>query len=70
MNKYLKILLFFDKPLPVRVWMWTAIMALLYYLAAALAKGRYLTDVIDIYVMAYGLFSVAIYMLIYGFDWK
>jgi hypothetical protein len=50
--------------------MWTAILAVLYYLAAALAKGRYLYDVEDIYVMAYGLFSVALYMLIYAFDWK
>jgi len=50
--------------------MWTAIIALVYYLAIALKRGPYLSDVHDIYVMAYGLFSVALYVLLYGFDWK
>jgi hypothetical protein len=70
MKNPLKSLLFSDKPLAVRIWMWTAILALLYYLTAALVKGRYLQDVRDIYVMAYGLFSVAVYLLVFAFDWK
>ena len=61
---------FMDKPLSVRIWMWSAILCLVYYLIVALTTNQYIQNVRDIYIMAYGLASTAIYVLIYGFDWK
>ena len=63
-------IIFLDKPVFVRIWMWSAIICLIYYFVVALSTNRYVQNERDIYVMAYGLASTALYILIYGFDWK
>jgi hypothetical protein len=70
MKRLIKKVLFLQRSWPVRIWMWSAILCLLYYLFVALTTNRYLQNERDIYFMAYGLASSAIYLLIYGFDWK
>jgi hypothetical protein len=58
------------RPLPVRLWMWTAILALGYSVAKKLVLTAPQTGLFDTVIMAYGMASLAIYVLIYGFDWK
>lgn len=70
LKKIFSTVLFMDKPPLVRIWMWSAILCLIYYLFVALTTNQYVQNEWDIYIMAYGLGSTAMYVLIYGFDWK
>ena len=69
LKNILRKVLFMDKPVLVRVWLWSAILCLIYYLFVAVTTNQYIQNVRDIYIMAYGLASMAVYLLIYGFDW-
>ena len=69
-SRILRILLFLNRPPGVRIWVWTAIVATAYPILNALFRGAQNTGTMDALFMAYGIGSLAIYLLIYGFDWK
>jgi len=50
--------------------MWTAILCVLFYLIKFSIVSDPVPTVFDMILMAYGLGSIAIYVLIYGFDWS
>lgn len=62
--------LLLHRPLPIRLWMWTAIPALGYSVFKKLVLSASQTGLFDTVIMAYGMASLAIYVLVYGFDWK
>jgi hypothetical protein len=68
--RFLRILLFRNRPLGVRIWIWTALVATAYPLLNALFRGEQNAGTMDAVFMAYGIGSLAIYLFIYGFDWK
>ncbi len=65
-----KKLLFLDKSWPMRIWMWSAVLCLLYYLIKFELPGNVAMSEWDLYIVAYGMGSLAIYLLIFGFDWS
>jgi hypothetical protein len=65
-----KKLFLLDKSWPMRIWMWSAILCVIFYLIKFSWIENPVPTVVDMSLMAYGLGSVAIYVLIFGFDWS
>ncbi|MCK5101659.1 MAG: hypothetical protein KAR17_02550 [Cyclobacteriaceae bacterium] len=65
-----KKLLFLNKSWPIRIWMWSAIISMIFYLVKFSIITNPIPTELDMIFMTYGLGSIAIYVLIFGFDWS
>ena len=70
MNEHWKKLLFLHKSWIIRIWMWSAIGCVIFYLIKFSIIENAVPSLVDMSLMAYGIGSLAIYVLIYGFDWS
>jgi hypothetical protein len=50
--------------------MWSAILCLIFYLVKYSLVSTPAPTLIDMGLMAYGVGSLAVYLLIFGFDWS
>ncbi|HBH25711.1 MAG TPA: hypothetical protein DDY13_20130 [Cytophagales bacterium] len=67
---WLKKIFLFDKPVLIRVWQLTAILAVLYYIIKSeFNLAFHQSNELDLITLAYGAGSLAILLMIYGFDW-
>lgn len=68
---WIKKLLLTDKPLWIRIWLYTALLAIFYYvIKSEFHLALHKSSEADLIIMAYGSGSVGLLLLIYGFDWK
>ena len=70
MHNRWKKLLFLNKPLPIRLWMWSAAGCVIFYLLKFSFVEKVEASEIDMILMAYGIGSIAIFVLIFEFDWS
>jgi len=70
LNKFLKQFLFPGKPLPLKIWLWSAMACVAFLLVKSFIVPASESNVFDLALMAYGAGSLALYLLIYGFDWS
>jgi len=70
MNNFWKKAIFIHRPSWVRAWILSGILAIVYYIikSSQIPAGQLTT--LDISVLAYGMSSLALYLLIYEFKWK
>ena len=66
-NKYLFLK---HKPWWVKLWFFSGLAALLYYLLKSYFTEMTKLNTADAIIMGYGMFSLALFVLIYGFNWK
>jgi hypothetical protein len=50
--------------------MWTAVLCLVFYLIKYVIESSPSPSLFDMGLMAYGVGSLAVFVLIYGFDWS
>jgi hypothetical protein len=70
LKKQIKDLLFFNRPWPIRIWMWSAVACFIFYLIKYSLVDVPQVTMVDTVLMTYGIGSLAIYVLIFGFDWS
>jgi hypothetical protein len=68
--KVLKELLFLKRSWPIRIWMWVAILSLIVFLTKHMLSFSGLNALFEMVLLAFGLGSLAMYVLVYGFDWS
>ncbi len=70
MSDFWRKVTFAHRPLMVRLWILSGVMAMLYYIYRSnlFPAGRLTT--LDISILAFGMGSLALYILIYEFKWK
>jgi hypothetical protein len=68
--KVLKELLFLKRSWPIRIWMWAAILSLIVFLTKHMLSLSGLNALFEMVLLAFGLGSLAMYVLVYGFDWS
>ena len=69
MNNSWKKLFFLNVSWPIRIWMWSAVICIFFYLVKFTFVANPIPTELDMILMAYGLGSIAVYVLIFGFDW-
>lgn len=70
MNDLWKKATFAHRPLLVRLWILSGVLAILYYIFRSnLFPADHITTM-NISILAYGMGSLALYLLIYEFKWK
>ncbi len=70
LNDNWKYILFLNRPWPVRIWMWSAMCCVGFYLIKFSIIDQPIPSVLDMVLMAYGLGSIGVYVLVYEFDWS
>jgi hypothetical protein len=70
MDERLKKLFFLNQKWPIRIWIWSAIACVIFYLAKFTFIAEPVPTELDMILMAYGVGSIAVYVLIFGFDWS
>lgn len=70
MNNIWNKILFSDRPLWVRIWIISGILCAAFYIAKSSFFPAKAQTELDMYIATFGLGSIALYVLIYGFDWK
>lgn len=53
-----------------KLWLWSAMACVAYLLVKSYIVPPSATNITDLILMAYGAGSLALYLLIYGFDWS
>lgn len=70
MDNFWKKITFAHRPLWVRIWIFSSLMAMTYYVIVSNINPVGRLTVKDISILAYGMGSLALYLLIYEFKWK
>jgi hypothetical protein len=68
-NDFWKKITFAHRPLWVRIWIFSGVLAILYYIIVSNTYPAGRLTVRDMAILAYGMGSLALYLLIYEFKW-